>query len=202
MSLKSKLTIAVDMDEVLCHFVPKLIDFHNENYQTSIKFEEFHNYAFHRVWGGTPEETQVKVNLFFESHHFKQLPRVQNSYETLKKLKPHCKFVIVTSRQTFLKEITEKYIQEHFPDIFDDILLGNHYGETGTKLTKPEMCQKVGASILIDDSLLYANDCSKNGIKTILFGHYPWNHTTKELHELIVRVRGWEDVEEEIKKHL
>jgi uncharacterized HAD superfamily protein len=202
MSLRSKLIVAVDMDEVLCHFVPKLIDFHNETYKTEIKFEGFHNYAFHKVWGGTPEETTQKVNLFFESPHFKSLPRVKNSFETLLKLKDRCTFVIVTSRQTALKEITLRYVEEHFPDIFDDIMLGNHYGETGTKLSKPEMCQKVGATILIDDSLLYAQDCSKNGIKTILFGNYPWNQSKHDLHELIVRVSGWEDVESEIRKHL
>lgn len=201
----SKITIAVDMDEVLCHFVPKLIEFHNDTYSTDIQFEKFHNYAFHKVWGGSPEETQEKMNLFFQSKHFQSLERVKGSYESLKLIKDthSCRMVIVTSRQLFLRDATESFLNAHFPgSIFDEILMGNHYGETGEKLSKSEMCLKVGASILIDDSLLYANECAKNGIKTILFGNYPWNQSERELHNLVKRVEKWDEIVSYIDDHV
>ena len=76
--------------------------------------------------------------------------------------------------------------------------MGNHYGESGEKLSKPDMCKKIGAKILIDDSLLYAQECAKEGIKTILFGNYPWYQNKHDLHENIKRVEGWHEVDKVI----
>ena len=33
---------------VICHFVPHLIDFHNEKYETDLVVDTFHNYSFHK----------------------------------------------------------------------------------------------------------------------------------------------------------
>ena len=56
------------------------------------------------------------------------------------------KFVIVTSRQTKLREITIKWLNSYYPEIFSDLRLGNHYGEKGAKKSKLELCQELGLS--------------------------------------------------------
>jgi uncharacterized HAD superfamily protein len=43
-----KTVLAIDVDEVICHFVPHLIDFHNENYESDLTVDTFHNYQFHK----------------------------------------------------------------------------------------------------------------------------------------------------------
>ncbi len=56
-----KQIIAVDIDEVLALFVPAVADFHNEVYESSLTADSFFSYEFHKVWGGTLEETNDKV---------------------------------------------------------------------------------------------------------------------------------------------
>lgn len=41
--------------------------------------------------------------------------------------------------------------------------------------TKLELCQAVGASVLVDDSLKYVKECSGKLPTVILFGDYAWN---------------------------
>lgn len=57
-----------------------------------------------------------------------------------------------------IEPITRRWIATHFPGIFSDIISGNHYGATGKKLSKPDMCTQIGAIMLIDDSIHYASE--------------------------------------------
>lgn len=54
-----------------------------------------------------------------------------------------------------MEEITKKWLARHYPGVFEDVMFGNHYGRTGAKMGKPEMCSAIGALCLIDDSLKY-----------------------------------------------
>ena len=57
-----KPVVAVDIDEVLALFVPALVDFHNQSYESSLTPDSFFSYEFHEVWGGSQVETAEKVN--------------------------------------------------------------------------------------------------------------------------------------------
>lgn len=60
-SLSRRLIVAVDVDEVLAAFIPAVADFHNAVYSTSLCAASFHSYEFHKVWGGSKEESSEKV---------------------------------------------------------------------------------------------------------------------------------------------
>jgi hypothetical protein len=47
----------------------------------------------------------------------------------------------------------------HFPGKFASVQFGNHWGTTGRKRSKADMCKDVGASLLIDDNLQCAELC-------------------------------------------
>ena len=64
-----KVTVAVDIDEVLAYFTPRLVEFHNSTYGTSLEVSQFVSYEFHNVWGGSKEECSAKMNLFNEQGH-------------------------------------------------------------------------------------------------------------------------------------
>lgn len=111
--------------------------------------------------------------------------------------------VIVTSRQFIIADETRKWIARHFPeDMFKEIVFGNHWGLEGRKISKAELCKRVGASILIDDSLTYAADVSESGIKCLLFdldGKYNWNKSDDELPVGVTRVYNWHEVVETLR---
>jgi hypothetical protein len=60
---------------------------------------------------------------------------------------------IVTSRQLTLQPATHAFLEQHFPGKFASVQFGNHWGATGGRRSKRDMCRDVGALLLIDDNL-------------------------------------------------
>lgn len=63
MSDDRKPVLAVDVDEVIAYFIPSLAAFHNEKFAGDITLtaDSFFSYDFCKVWGGTMEDSYVKV---------------------------------------------------------------------------------------------------------------------------------------------
>lgn len=199
-------SVAVDVDEVLAQFIPALAQFHNDEYGTELSASSFCSYEFHKVWGGSVAESNAKMELFFASHHFtSRVEPVPGALETLTALKrefgSELELHIVTARKTAIKDVTLRWLETHYPGVFEmeRVHFGNHYSADGsTSRSKPEMCQAVGAAILIDDSITYACQCAAVGIPVVLFGNYAWNTSSgdKELPSLVRRVHDWAAAEE------
>lgn len=191
--------LAFDLDEVVGEFVAPLCSFHNEAFGTSLSIRDFHGYEFFRVWGGTAEESTVKVQAFFRSPWFlERIKPLPGAFEVLKELQLHFDLCIVTSRQLAIAEVTKKWVNEHMPGIFTAdigqpagepaILFGNAYGLSGPKQTKADLCRQLGRCIaLVDDQEKYAIDVGSSlltdnpavkGEKqpglVVLFGDYKW----------------------------
>lgn len=128
-----------------------------------------------KVWGCSKEECSERMDYFFESNYFKEeiLP-VPDAFQVLKELQNDFELHIVTARQHKVEQITRDWIHKHFPNIFTAIHFGNHYSKDGKSRSKPEMCQSIGALLLIDDSPVYAAQCAQANIPCILFGEYAW----------------------------
>merc|ERR1719229_12027 len=173
--------VAVDLDEVLGKFVPRLIEWHNRVYKKPfLKLEMFKTYRFVDTWGGTNEESDRKVQEFQQSEEFLKMPTIPDAFSTLNELKDEFDFYVVTSRQANLEKVTEEWVNRHFPGIFEGVLLGNHWGPTASKATsisKPEMCRRIGACAIIDDACKYVTQCSESLPLVIQLnwrGENPW----------------------------
>ncbi|CAM9291453.1 unnamed protein product [Choristocarpus tenellus] len=197
--------IAIDLDEVLGYFVPQLCLFHNHVYGSSLTADDFFSYEFHEVWGGTQGESDRKMDAFFKSDFFLGqdgslgIPVIEGALEVLQKFSPWLEFHIVTSRQHILENVTREWVSRNFPGVITDVHFGNHYGTSGEKRSKPDLCRAIAAELLIDDSLKYARQCSAAGIRSCLFGDYAWNRTDQPLPDNIERVLDWFEVEKFLK---
>ncbi|CAM9385413.1 unnamed protein product, partial [Hapterophycus canaliculatus] len=170
-SPRKKKVIAVDVDEVLGQLVLKLCAFHNDRHGTDLTPESFNSYHFHEVWGGEREEADEKMRQFFESRHFLDgLPVVEGAADVLRKHARDFDLQIVTSRQDILQEHTRKWIDDHYPGIFGELHFGNHFSTRGEVRSKPDLCNMIGAVMIIDDNMIYATECAAAGIRTCLFG--------------------------------
>ncbi|KAF9173096.1 hypothetical protein BGX21_002975 [Mortierella sp. AD011] len=198
--------IAVDLDEVLARTSLAIADFHNDTYGTSLTMDDFISYDYTKIWGGTREESIAKWRLFFDSPYFLKVEPVEGSLETLKLLKSRrYSLVIVTARQQFVADLTKKFVDRHFPGIFESIYFANHYLTEQERLTfvsKPKsvICRDVHAQLLIDDSLENAIEVAKAGIPVLLFdlhGSYKWNKLNDgdKLPDKITRVKSWKEIQ-------
>jgi 5'(3')-deoxyribonucleotidase len=201
---KKRPIVAVDLDEVLGEFITPLVKFHNAVYPDAPRLSatSFFSYKFADVWGGTRDEAIAKVHEFFDSEYFEDIPVVSGAKDGVQALlKAGYRLVVVTSRQYEIERQTREWIQRHFADCFEDIAFGNHWGMSGGKVSKVALCQDLGAECLIDDSVDYAMECGKTGLRVLLFGDYAWNASEDEINPLpptVQRVPNWAQVVEEL----
>jgi 5'(3')-deoxyribonucleotidase len=190
----SKTVIAIDIDEVLAPFVSGLVAWHNQQYGTAYQFQDFNSYEFHKIWGGDRDQAIMKGTMHFETRG--STPPLPDAVQVLTRLAQRYDLIVVTSRMILHKPQTEAWINEHFPQLFQEIVLCNHWDRENRhpKLTKSAACQRLGAQYLIDDLPNYIHEAAGAGITGLLFGEYPWNRQTTT-HPQVHRVKDWQAVE-------
>ena len=196
-SVTGKPVLAVDMDEVCVGYVSAFIEYSNAKHGTKLEVNDFTSYMFWEVPSAklkTREEAVERVYDFHESKYFRQLEPFPNAKIGLDVLKRSFELHVVTSRQSDIEPLTRAFVAKFFPDVFTEVHFGNHFGKTGAKVSKPEICKRIGATALIDDSMDYAKQCAAAGLPVFLFGDYPWNQLRANeapLDAKITRVSGW-----------
>ncbi|MEI6498337.1 MAG: hypothetical protein WCO23_00030 [bacterium] len=185
--------IGVDLDDVLGEFMPRMLAFHNEKYGTKFGNRDVgHVHALFELISDTEEEAIAKMELFYKSDYFSDLPPVKGAKENLRKIKDagH-KLVCITGRPSHLKDLTVGWIKEHFEDIIEEV----HFADSVVHAhgwSKGEMCKRLGIHHHIDDFLAFAQNCAENGISVFLLDR-PWNRNV-ELDINIKRVFSWDEI--------
>ena len=192
--------IAIDLDETLAPFLTHLNDFHNSEFTTNHKIENYENYIFHEIWGDDAKSEENKLSLFFKSTEFaRRILPFKNSFESLSRLKLDFEIHAITTRDKNYENLTRDWIHLYFPNIFHNI----HFVDNSW-VKKVDICKHINAIILIDDDINCINGCISNGISTILFGDYSWNnsiHLSKfdsSCIEQIVTISDWNKILPEI----
>lgn len=183
--------VAIDLDDVLADFLTAFIEFFNENHDDKLKYSDFTAYTLNEIRGMPADKESHLLENFDKSEYFDKIESMRHSMEAIKKLAEKHELLIVTSRTISKEEKTKAWINKHFPDISKIYFTRENY--FAEQKTKAEICKKIGAEILIEDNLKYANQCADAGIKVLLFD-YPWNQGN--LNPLITRVKRWDEIVE------
>jgi 5'(3')-deoxyribonucleotidase len=80
---------------------------------------------------------------------------------------------VVTGRQIYATVAAESTINKHFHGIFDDIIYTNSYSLLGPESTKVEVCERIKADYLIDDSISQIESLEYSDTIPILFTGKP-----------------------------
>eukprot|EP01083_Nonionella_stella_P041989 113610_1 len=196
-----KPVFAIDLDEVLCSTTIALNQFHNDTYGTSYVFSDYNSYYFGKTWGNcSDDECFEKFEAFYKTDYFRQAKPIPRAFDCLTELSRHFDLYVVTARAESIAVDTRKWIGEHFPNIFKDILFGNHFCQAGRdRRSKAEMCQSIGARVHIDDHTAYCIECAGVLDEVILFnlnGTYNWSKTDSNLPENVTKLESWEAVKD------
>ncbi|KAI9068017.1 hypothetical protein FKP32DRAFT_1643051 [Trametes sanguinea] len=178
--------IAVDMDDVLSQTNDVVAAWHNEAYGTKMTLDDFlYYYYWMNPYWGNPEETVEKVEEFWKTDYIDKAPPVPGAKEALTKLKDMgYRLVVVTARQIRELDRSEAWLERNFPGLFETMICTGQSMETlvdqqelVTKLSKADVCRKLGAKFLIDDSAENAIKCvtTEPQVPVLLFGDYAWN---------------------------
>jgi 5'(3')-deoxyribonucleotidase len=186
--------LAMDIDEVVFPFVAEFVTWHNGEYGTSLLPDNFHSYDFEVVLGTTTKETVHRVHAFIEHEHSHMgVSPIDIADKAVHRLSNRFDIHAVTARHPSFRKVTEEYLTEHYGDVIKEITLVGHAATMDVLVSKAEVCQELGASALIDDSIGHVTGCAEVGIAGVLFGDYPWNQA-EQLHPDIVRCVDWPEV--------
>ena len=166
--------IWVDLDEVLAQFLVAYLEYQNNTYGTNYKFKDVSDYDVWKVRGGTREQIVEKVYDFHKTPYFANIKPIEWALPVLKRLKKDHELYLITSRQDSVKEQTKLRINKYFPDIFSDLFFVNHFSTEWSQRKKSDVCNEVGIDVMIEDSLIYAEDCAV-GERKVLLCNRPWN---------------------------
>lgn len=195
----SRKVIGLDFDDVLVHCFKHVLLFHNSKYGTSHELKELTSYSLANLWKCEHDEEMRKVMEYHASDFAKRPEPVEGAVKAITKLAESYDLVIVTMRAPEIKDITFRLL-EHFPDVFKQIhFLGTRYNG-GTPRNKDEICEKIGASLFIDDGLHHAEKISATGIPVLLLDA-AWNQAETLPHN-VKRVFSWEEILTEVKNRL
>ena len=186
--------IAVDLDDVLFDFLRHFFQWHNEQYGTTLRPEDMVYETIWEAWGGTKEEATDRIPRFFQEVNMLSMDPIDGAATALGQLKDRFELTIISARDPSAADVTQVWINNYFPEVFDEVVLGigNPMAESRL-MTKADVCKQIGADVLIDDQLAHARNVAAAGIHVLLFGHGPWNQA-KSLPAEIRRVEDWAHV--------
>jgi 5'(3')-deoxyribonucleotidase len=175
--------LAVDVDEVLVHFLQPMAKWRGVALPTTPKYK----YLYRDIFNCTEEQSQEILHKFYRSREFLELkpilgaqPAMQNFRQTFDKM------YIVTGRQDVARLKTELWIERFFPGIFDDVILTNSF--TKNEIKKVDVCRALGIGCIIDDIGQTCDECIEAGVDAIHFigeDVYPWCEPSD------ISMRGW-----------
>ncbi|MBX4199157.1 hypothetical protein KW800_02725 [Candidatus Parcubacteria bacterium] len=190
-----KLTIAVDIDDVIAASAPAFIAYSNEKFGTHLTVDDYHE-RWGDVWKVEQEELIKRAHEYHESGDHAKYGVIDGAKDSLKELRRNFRLIVLTTRRNSINQLTRDWINKFYPDIFDDFVFTGFYDDPtvgGAHMTKAELARGVGAQYLIDDQLKHILASAEIGIKGLLFGDYFWNKAD-HLPTNVERVRNWTEV--------
>lgn len=184
--------IAIDIDDTLADFSSAFVRYYNKTKGSDFSVDDFTRPDWWNIMDISKEEILETVYDFYASPYFTEVEPIANSIITVKKLAEKHSLICVSARAKNIKEETRRWIVKHYGDAIKNIFLTDlHLFNNGRK-NKFDFCHEAGATLLIDDSPKFTEECTKNGIKTLLFDQ-PWNRNI-ENGDYLERVKSWSDI--------
>lgn len=195
-----RLVIAVDCDDVLVPTLGRTVEFYNRQYGTNIQLKDFYTPVSMEIWGTDSEQVAVdRVGEFIRSDEFALTPPDQDTITSVAKLATVHELHLVTGRASDLETVTEAMLDKYFPGCFTSIEHTNYFHHSKSR-SKGEVCQQIGADVLVDDHIVHGESVLSHGVeRVIVFGNYPWNASDK-LVQGMIRCNDWSAVEQEIER--
>lgn len=187
LNMKKK-SIAFDVDDVLASHVESFVVFSNETYGTNLTMEDYSD-DWPKLWGVAGDEVNKRALEFQTIQRIAAFTVKDDAQMALEQLKTKYDLYVITARRQHLVDTSIDWINRHFPNVFKEIHFVPMW-EPNNKITKSDICKKIGADYLVDDLPRHCNIAADAGIKAILFGNYAWNRNEKIV-DNVTRCKDW-----------
>ncbi len=185
--------VGLDLDDVLMDFNTGLCVFHNARYGTSFTREDIISYHLEEIWGCEQEEAIRRVSEFYCSSEHDATQPVPGAVEIVQELLDDRSVFIITSRPESVSEQTYAWIKKHFPSLAESVYFTSHFFHKESRVTKGEVCRKLGVEVFVDDAPFHAEDVALVVSQVFLFDT-PWNRNHELFLPNIQRVHSWNEI--------
>jgi uncharacterized HAD superfamily protein len=185
--------IGIDLDDTLSYTIPEMVEFHNKNYGTNLKPEDYKKYEQWYIWSETLEEALKRLYEFHTSDYGENIKPILYAKDILDKAKENNQIFVITARSKNIEKETRDWLEKYYPNIFSKIYFTDNYSKENKKVTKKGVCDELGIDIFIEDNLQYATECANPERKVYLLD-YPWNQS-ESLPENVKRVKDWKEID-------
>ncbi|HUD03627.1 MAG TPA: hypothetical protein VMR51_02450 [Patescibacteria group bacterium] len=184
-------SIAFDVDDVLASHVESFVAFSNKNYGTNLSVEDYSD-RWADLWDINDDEIDKRALEFQTPKRIASFAVKNDAKSALLQLKTKYDLYVVTARRHHIVDTSIDWINRHFPNVFKE----THFVPIwvpDNKITKGDICKKIGADYLVDDLPRHCNIAAETGIKTVLFGDYAWNRNEKIV-DGVTRCKNWDEL--------
>ena len=184
---QDNVVIATDIDEVLADYIVSFLSWYNKINGTKYTRDMLtESYELHESLGNTQKYWISWMKRFYEEGHVQKIGVLEGAKEGLAKLAGF-EIHAVTARPTLWHEHTNQWVSQEFSSIYE-VHSVEGFREKGRKARK---CKEIGAKLIIEDNLSYANECVEQNIKVVLMDA-PWNR--KPLPKGVARAYSWSEI--------
>jgi hypothetical protein len=178
--------IAVDIDEVLMAFAEPMAKWRGHKMPKGP-----HPYVYADMFNISKNESIKMVDEFYKSDAIKKVKPIPKSQKKLFEIRPKLKKIYaVTGRQVWARDITEEWLDDNFPNIFDEVVMTNSFTES--EVSKVDICRSLAVDMIIDDNYTTCHLCNVNGIMAKHFIGYE-GETYNWCPETNLSMLGWEN---------
>lgn len=188
-----RLVIAIDCDEVLISGAAYIVDTYNRQYGTNVQPEHAHM-SNNPEWKADRAAVLHRIYEIQRSAGYAELVPIQRATQVVKRLAATHELHMITARPTEIMEVTHKMLDRYFPGCFTSV------EHIGPDLSKGEMCQRLRADVMIDDTLKHLESAQHCGVAhRVLFGEGSRSHV--EVDSPVTAIcADWDAVEVEIER--
>ena len=178
------MTIAIDMDNVLCNLQEVVIDLFNKRHDTNYTMEDFTDYDVAQI---LPKNEAILMKAMYEEDNLysnvKPLLGAQNAIEKLINAGHQIYVVSDVIPKTYVEKV--EWLRFYFPQIEESHIVAMKHKHM------------FKADILIEDNM--ANLLASQHYHRICF-NYPWNSNTNDWVYNIHRCKNWNEIVEVVNK--
>ncbi len=169
--------ITFDCDEVLAELIKSMLDRHNNTFLwIPLAWDEIVDYYVENI----PKIKEQKISFDASKQVFDEvildhgtISPVAGMDAIVRGLKNQWhELYVITARGDELQEATIQWIETHYPKMFSDIILANHYNENSR--CKWDICHYLWSELMFEDTIHNSEKIIAKDIPVIM-PNKPWN---------------------------
>lgn len=181
-----RLVIAIDCDDVLVQTKEYFVRTYNALHGTHVTLEDTRNLN-REIWAADEKEILRRWAALTETDDYKLLKPGPEVVAILKELAADHELHLITARKEEERAFTQEMLDHELKGVFTSMEF------VGWKGSKGQVCKRIKADVLIDDTASHLHDALECGLPSggaLLFGDYDWNRHAS-LHDDLIHCHDW-----------